>query len=82
LSHVRYSRQLLLAVLGEVFDVTKGERHYRPGQPYAFFTGRDGSRAFTTGDFTEASLTDDLAGLSSNQVRTQAALRTAMLQRI
>jgi len=69
-------------VLGEVFDVTKGERHYRPGQPYAFFTGRDGSRAFTTGDFTEAGLTDDLTGLSADQVRAQAARRVATLPRI
>lgn len=69
-------------MLGEVFDVTKGERHYRPGQPYAFFTGRDGSRAFTTGDFTEAGLTDDLTGLSADQVRAQAARRVATLPRI
>ena len=69
-------------MLGEVFDVTKGERHYRPGQPYAFFTGRDGSRAFTTGDFTETGLTDDLTGLSADQVRAQAARRVATLPRI
>jgi len=54
---------LLLAVLGSVFDVTKGARHYAHGGSYHFFTGRDGSRAFATGDFTEAGLRDDVDGL-------------------
>ena len=61
--------QLLLAVLGEVFDVSKGAKHYAPGMGYSFFTGRDGSRAFVTGDFTEAGLVDDLTGLSPTDVR-------------
>ncbi|XP_035221843.1 neuferricin-like [Stegodyphus dumicola] len=54
---------LYLAILGEVFDVEKGAQHYRPGGGYAFFTGRDASRAYITGDFTENGLTDDVSGL-------------------
>jgi len=37
----------------QVFDVTKGRKHYGPGGGYSFFSGRDGSRAFVSGDFTE-----------------------------
>ncbi|KFM63298.1 Neuferricin, partial [Stegodyphus mimosarum] len=54
---------LYLAILGEVFDVEKGAQHYRPGGGYSFFTGRDASRAYITGDFTENGLTDDVSGL-------------------
>ena len=53
--------------MGEVFDVTKGARHYGKGGSYSFFTGRDGSRAFTTGDFKDG-LTDDLNGLKPLEV--------------
>ena len=37
---------LWLAILGEVFDVTKGERHYGVGGGYAGFVAKDGTRAF------------------------------------
>lgn len=30
---------IYLAVLGQVFDVTKGRKHYGPGGTYHFFTG-------------------------------------------
>ena len=53
-----------LAFLGEVFDVTAGARHYGPGGGYHFFAGRDATRAFSTGDFTETGLTANLDGLS------------------
>jgi cytochrome b involved in lipid metabolism len=42
---------LYLSILGSVYDVSKGAKHYAPGGSYAFFTGIDGSRAFITGDF-------------------------------
>ncbi len=53
-----------LAVLGQVFDVSKGVAHYGPGGGYAFFSGRDGSRAFVTGEFNDKGLVDDVTGLS------------------
>ena len=31
-----------------------------------FFSAKDGSRAFVTGQFDEAGLTDDLAGLATS----------------
>jgi hypothetical protein len=44
-----YPSHSLLAVLGDVFDVTKGDRYYAEGGGYAFFSGIDGTRAYVTG---------------------------------
>ncbi|GFR42030.1 hypothetical protein Agub_g2847 [Astrephomene gubernaculifera] len=60
---------LYLAILGEVFDVTKGRRFYAADKGYGFFVGRDASRAFVTGDF-EGDLTDDVADLSPEQIKS------------
>jgi predicted heme/steroid binding protein len=54
---------LYIAVLGQVFDVSKGKDHYGPGGGYSFFAAKDGSRAFVTGEFNEAGLIDDVTGL-------------------
>ena len=35
------SRGLYLAVLGQVYDVANGKRHYGPGCSYHFFTGKE-----------------------------------------
>ncbi|PSN44730.1 hypothetical protein C0J52_20348 [Blattella germanica] len=59
---------LYLAILGKVYDVSTGEKHYGPGGPYHFFTGRDASRAFITGEFTEKGLSDDILGLTSQEL--------------
>ncbi|KAM4702468.1 neuferricin [Discoglossus pictus] len=55
---------IYLAVLGQVFDVQKGHKHYGPGGSYSFFTGKDASRAYVTGDFTETGLVDDVSELA------------------
>ena len=47
-------RTLWLSICGQVFDVTAGAHHYGSGGGYAVFTGRDGTRAFVTGEFNEA----------------------------
>ncbi|KAM8898665.1 neuferricin isoform 2-T2 [Spinachia spinachia] len=62
------SKGLYLAILGQVFDVHKGHKHYGPGGAYHFMTGKDTSLAFITGDFTESGLTDDVSSLSPLQV--------------
>lgn len=56
--------RIYLAILGEVFDVTKGSKHYGEGGGYHFFTGRDATRAFVSGDFKEKGLIEDTSGLS------------------
>ncbi len=53
-----------LAVLGQVFDVSSKADTYTPGSGYGFFSGRDGSRAFVSGQFDEEGLIDDVTGLS------------------
>ncbi|XP_014053661.2 neuferricin [Salmo salar] len=62
------SKGLYLAILGQVFDVEKGMKHYGPGGGYHFFAGKDASLAFVTGDFTDTGLTDDVSSLSPAQV--------------
>ena len=47
-------RKLLLAILGDVFDVSTGAKHYARGSAYGHFVGRDASRAFATGDYGES----------------------------
>ncbi|ALC48923.1 CG12056 [Drosophila busckii] len=42
---------ICLALLGVVFDVSKGIKHYGTGCSYNFFVGRDASASFVTGDF-------------------------------
>ena len=63
-SGVDASKPVYIALLGHVFDVSKGRQHYGPGGGYAFFAGRDASRAFVSGDFSEAGLREDVDGLS------------------
>ena len=61
-------KPILLAVLGRVYDVGKAPDYYGPNGGYNFFAGRDGSRAYVTGEFNEKGLTDDLEGLSPFQI--------------
>ncbi|KAL8494752.1 hypothetical protein ACS0TY_025555 [Phlomoides rotata] len=61
---------ILLGILGSVFDVSKGKRHYGAGGGYSHFSGRDASRAFVSGNFTGEGLTDDLHSLSSTEVKS------------
>jgi len=61
-------KSLYLAIMGEVFDVTKGKDFYGPPDGgYAFFSGKDGSRAFVTGEFNETGLIPDLEGFTASQ---------------
>ncbi|KAL0924365.1 hypothetical protein M5K25_005182 [Dendrobium thyrsiflorum] len=62
---------ILLGILGSVFDVTKGKSHYGPGGGYHHFAGRDASRAFASGNFTEI----DRIYLKSSSVSYQIGIR-------
>nr|XP_057943154.1 neuferricin [Doryrhamphus excisus] len=62
------SEGVYLAILGQVFDVNNGLKHYGPGGAYHFMAGKDSSLAFITGDFTEDGLTDDVSSLSPLQI--------------
>uniref|UniRef100_D3TSE3 Putative progesterone receptor membrane component 1 n=1 Tax=Glossina morsitans morsitans TaxID=37546 RepID=D3TSE3_GLOMM len=68
--------RVLMAVNGNVFDVTKGKRFYGPGGPYASFAGRDASRnlaRFSVGandkDKDEYDDLSDLSGVEMDSLR-------------
>ncbi|KAG0197806.1 hypothetical protein BGX28_008699 [Mortierella sp. GBA30] len=61
------AKNIYLAVKGEIFDVTAGRPYYGKGGGYSFFSGRDASRAYTTGCF-QTHLTHDLRGLTPQQI--------------
>ncbi|XP_075154585.1 membrane steroid binding protein [Haematobia irritans] len=62
--------RVLVAVNGNVFDVTKGKRFYGPGGPYASFAGRDASRNLATFSVTanDKDEYDDLSDLSAMEM--------------
>ncbi|KAI4218342.1 MAG: hypothetical protein LQ349_008753 [Xanthoria aureola] len=53
---------IYLALNASIYDVTSSPHLYGPGGPYHFFSGRDATRAFITGCFTE-DLTCDVRGV-------------------
>lgn len=53
-----------LAILGRIYDVDKGRRHYEVGSGYNVFAGRDSTPSFVTGKFAREDATDDVKGLS------------------
>lgn len=57
------SEGLLVAFLGSVYNVEKQKQHYGPEGDYAFFSGKDATRAFLTGNFVPDELTDNLDGV-------------------
>ena len=61
-------KPILLSVLGRVYDVDRAPEYYGPKGGYKFFAGRDGSRAYVTGEFNEKGLTDDVEGLTPFQI--------------
>ncbi|VBB33804.1 unnamed protein product [Acanthocheilonema viteae] len=64
----RPSKGTYLAILGRIYDVQKGAKHYGPGGSYNFFAGRDATRAFISGDFTEKGLIDDVEGFGDQDL--------------
>lgn len=47
------SKGLYLVILGHVYDVQSGAKHYGPGESYNMFVGHDASRSFISGDFEQ-----------------------------
>ncbi|GMP73657.1 hypothetical protein CsSME_00031347 [Camellia sinensis var. sinensis] len=56
-------RPLLMAIKGQIYDVTQSRMFYGPGGPYALFAGKNASRALAKMSFEEQDLTGDISGL-------------------
>ncbi|WIA40808.1 hypothetical protein OEZ86_004486 [Tetradesmus obliquus] len=55
-------QRIYIAILGQVFDVSKAPQFYSAGEGYGHFAGTDGSKSFITGDFV-GDVTDDVSEL-------------------
>uniref|UniRef100_A0A0V0HQB7 Putative membrane steroid-binding protein 2-like n=1 Tax=Solanum chacoense TaxID=4108 RepID=A0A0V0HQB7_SOLCH len=56
-------KPLLMAIKGQIYDVSQSRMFYGPGGPYALFAGKDASRALAKMSFEEKDLTGDISGL-------------------
>ncbi|CAA0826379.1 Membrane steroid-binding protein 2 [Striga hermonthica] len=56
-------KPLLMAIKGQIYDVTQSRMFYGPGGPYALFAGKDASRALAKMSFEEKDLNGDITGL-------------------
>lgn len=63
------SKEIYLAILGVVYNVTDGREYYEGNDGYGCFSGRDASRAFVTGEFKGDGVTDSLEGLSATETK-------------
>ncbi|ONK67472.1 uncharacterized protein A4U43_C05F410 [Asparagus officinalis] len=61
-------KPLLMAIKGNIYDVSRSRMFYGPGGPYALFAGRDASRALALMSFDPNDLTGNLEGLSSSEL--------------
>lgn len=59
----------LVGILGRIYDVSKNEV-YAPGKGYNVFTGRDASRALAKTSLEEQDCTDDIDGLTEEEMTT------------
>lgn len=65
------SKGLYLVILGYVYDVQKGVKHYGPGEAYNMFVGHDASRSFISGDFEEYSPElSDVSSLTDSELKS------------
>ncbi|XP_054790491.1 membrane steroid-binding protein 1-like [Prosopis cineraria] len=58
-------KPLLMAIKGQIYDVSQSRMFYGPGGPYALFAGKDASRALAKMSFEEKDLTGDISGLGA-----------------
>lgn len=56
-------KPLLMAIKGQIYDVSQSRMFYGPGGPYALFAGKDASRALAKMSFDDKDLNGDLTGL-------------------
>ncbi|KAK3156850.1 hypothetical protein QOZ80_2AG0112780 [Eleusine coracana subsp. coracana] len=57
-------KPLLVAIKGQIYDVSQSRMFYGPGGAYESFAGRDASRALAKMSFEPQDLTGDISGLT------------------
>ncbi len=62
------ARPILIAIRGQVYDVTRGRAFYGPGGPYGMFAGRDCTRALAKVSFDDGLFTGDESGLELHEL--------------
>ncbi|XAR69541.1 hypothetical protein NMG60_11001171 [Bertholletia excelsa] len=61
-------KPLLMAIKGQIYDVSRSRMFYGPGGPYALFAGRDASRALALMSFDPQDLTGNIEGLNDSEL--------------
>ncbi|KAK3405300.1 membrane steroid-binding protein 2 [Eucalyptus grandis] len=61
-------KPLLMAIKGQIYDVSGSRMFYGPGGPYALFAGRDASRALALLSFDARDLTGNIEGLGEPEL--------------
>lgn len=61
-------KPLLMAIKGQIYDVSRSRMFYGPGGPYALFAGRDASRALALMSFDPRDLTGNIEGLNASEL--------------
>lgn len=64
------SKPLLMAIKGQVYDVSRSRNFYGPGGPYAAFAGRDASQALAKMSFEAEHVSADVSGLTQSERET------------
>jgi predicted heme/steroid binding protein len=59
---------IYISIIGHVYDVTNGRQFYGPDGGYAGFAGRDGTRAFVSGNFTEDGLIENIDDMKDQEL--------------
>jgi predicted heme/steroid binding protein len=59
---------IYLAIVGHVFDVTKGKDFYGVGAGYSGFAGKDGTRAYVSGNFTKEGLVEEIDDMTDQNI--------------
>ncbi|KAJ8458664.1 hypothetical protein OPV22_031590 [Ensete ventricosum] len=61
-------KPLLMAIKGQVYDVSMGRLFYGPGGPYAFFSGKETSRALALMSFDPSDINGNLEDLNEAEL--------------
>ncbi|GLT60839.1 hypothetical protein SLA2020_335850 [Shorea laevis] len=63
------SKPILMAIKGQIYDVSSSRMFYGRGGPYAMFAGRDASRALALLSFKPKDLNGNLEGLDESELQ-------------